>query len=666
MPVEKSAEYVWDGFRSFEAGVNTGLPPSLLPQNQLSHAVNCSLALGLPSPRLVFRKCPLDFGGDTVLQGLFEGGRFQSYTYYRADTGPNALITSIGGHLFRVTVDNETFKVSNITVSHQTVTTAVFTVPAVGGTVSVSVHSTANLRAGVPILIAGKNYTVFSIDTPTSLTVQNVDDTPGSVIVIGAVLTYYDTNPASIELGWMWQSEKWVIVNDGQSVPIFYDGAQSRRSDGITAAIPEITAGRMGTYWQGRNWWCNTDGRTFRAGDVVYSSSGSIPQNKRDAVLKQTQNTFLAQGGDFSCPSAGEIRAMRFVNILDASLGQGPLQVLTPELVFGCTAPVDDTLWQTTKNPLLTVSQISYGGQGQNSTQLVSGDLFYRSTDGIRSLVLGRRDVGTWGNTPISLEVSRYIETDDLSLLEWGSAIVFDNRMLMTCIPTYGQNGVYHQAIVSLNSSVISTLRGRMPAAWEGMWTGLNTLGLVKGDFGGVERAFAFVWNKGRGAIELYEILTESRVEITDNNDTDTSIQWAFETADLFRKTGTSQVAQVRLEDGELYIDDLQGVVNIRVLWRPDQYPCWREWRVLNQICAATTDCTPDDNGCVTIREYPPQYRVRLGLGQPNDACDPILLRPYRQFYTCNIRIEVTGHCRVRGGLFKGVRIPEPQLAPVA
>lgn len=43
-----------------------------------------------------------------------------------------------------------------------------------------------------------------------------------------------DLNPSTITQAWLWQSERWVVVQDGISVPIFYDGVFSRRAVQLT------------------------------------------------------------------------------------------------------------------------------------------------------------------------------------------------------------------------------------------------------------------------------------------------------------------------------------------------------------------------------------------------------------------------------------------------
>jgi len=41
---------------------------------------------------------------------------------------------------------------------------------------------------------------------------------------------------------WMWQAEKWMIVNDSFGLPVFFDGNASRRSTGAAASAGTISA----------------------------------------------------------------------------------------------------------------------------------------------------------------------------------------------------------------------------------------------------------------------------------------------------------------------------------------------------------------------------------------------------------------------------------------
>lgn len=52
-----------------------------------------------------------------------------------------------------------------------------------------------------------------------------------------------DPNPDSVTQAWLWQSENFLIVNDGQSLPLFFDGATTRRSYGPTRLIATMVGG---------------------------------------------------------------------------------------------------------------------------------------------------------------------------------------------------------------------------------------------------------------------------------------------------------------------------------------------------------------------------------------------------------------------------------------
>jgi len=110
--------------------------------------------------------------------------------------------------------------------------------------------------------------------------------------------------------------------------------------------LPELPPGRMLVYGHGRIWQAQPDGVSFVAGDLVGSGSGSnvapTNYNYEDAVLHVSQNRFLANGTTFKIPGGRvQINAMQFVSVLDASLGQGDLQVFTNEIVFSCDTPSD-------------------------------------------------------------------------------------------------------------------------------------------------------------------------------------------------------------------------------------------------------------------------------------------------------------------------------------
>jgi hypothetical protein len=65
----------------------------------------------------------------------------------------------------------------------------------------------------------------------------------GDVVTVRDISVPGDPNPATATQAWLWQAENFVIVQDGISLPIFFDGATSRRSYGPTQVLGATVGG---------------------------------------------------------------------------------------------------------------------------------------------------------------------------------------------------------------------------------------------------------------------------------------------------------------------------------------------------------------------------------------------------------------------------------------
>jgi len=65
----------------------------------------------------------------------------------------------------------------------------------------------------------------------------------GDVVTVTEITIPGDPNPATATQAWLWQAENFVIINDGISLPIFWDGVTSRRSYGPTQVLATQDAG---------------------------------------------------------------------------------------------------------------------------------------------------------------------------------------------------------------------------------------------------------------------------------------------------------------------------------------------------------------------------------------------------------------------------------------
>lgn len=409
-------------------------------------------------------------------------------------------------------------------------------------------------------------------------------------------------------------------------------------------SVPELPAGRMGAYVLGQNWEALVDGLSYVASDISRGPSGTPSLNYRDACLKTTESTF--NGGNFAIPGAGNIiTSITGTTNLDTSLGQGSVMIGTPNFMASNLAPFDFTNPPAT-GPILTYSLIGQGPLGQDSTISVNSDIYFDSTYGIGSLIIARRDFSTPGNLPISAEMERILVLNDQSLMPYGSKIFFDNRLLSTCSPQASSQGVIFRGLVSENFDTLSSLRGKAPPCYDGLWTGLNILKLVTGIFDGVQRAFAFTFNVALSKLELWEILPTG----TDHFDNESiPISWSFETGALFNKDVKPASQLCRLRDGEFAVDDVIGTVRFDVYYKPDQ-GCWTPWHSFS-ICA-------DD-------ESEPQYFPRLGLGEPDSTdCETVLNQSARDGYSYQVKFVISGHCRFLRLKLAAVTLAEPKFAP--
>lgn len=484
-------------------------------------------------------------------------------------------------------------------------------IPAAGGSVNVELDGPYSGAAGEIVFAGGVQFFIEAVPPPaagTTLTLINLTDAGAATLAI--------------------------------SLEVF--------------SVPELPAGRMGAYGHSQNWMSLVDGLSFIAGDVSRGPSGTPAYSFRDAVLKVVDSTFV--GGNFAISGAGyNITSMTFTANLDVALGQGPLQIGTPVSMFSVLAPFDFTN-PPTSGPIVAESLKGYGPTGQNSTINANSDIIFRSNIGDASFILGRRDFNTatnWGNTPISSEMTRTIALDDQTLLAYGSKVVFDNRLLSTSSPQPSPQGVIHPGATAMNLDPVSSLRGKEPPVYDGLWTGPNTLKYDKGIFGGVERAFAWSYNVPLSKIELYELMPTGDLHFDNGT---TPITWAFETAALFNGDVKPIDVMASLRDGEMALGDVVGSVRVAVSYRADNFEknptesCWTPWHSFS-ICAD--------------RAGVPQYFPRLGLGEPSArACDAILNTPARDGYAFQVRCVITGHATLIRLRLAAVTVPTPKFAP--
>lgn len=450
--------------------------------------------------------------------------------------------------------------------------------------------------------------------------------------------TNIQANPSNVLQVWWVSAEDFLIMQDGQTAPWVFNGGDARR-----LGARELPVGTIMEYALGRIWVALPDRRSFVAGDLVYSSSGTPTYGYRDAVLKFTENEFLNEGGAFAVPvDAGRINAIRYIPNLDTSLGQGPIEIFTANGAFSVNAPFDRSTWNALQYPIQSVSLASPGALSQNSTVRINGDIWFRGEDGIRSFIVARRDFGMWGNVPMSEEMQRLLKYDGLNLLEYSSAVLFDNRLLMTATPQWdATHGCWHKALAVLDFNLLSSMGQRSPPAWDGMWTGLRILQIVTGEYQGVQRCFAFALNDD-SEIELWELTKDAHFDFVSGQG-DLRITSALETR-LFDYASANSLKA--LERGDVALEDLMGTVDATLKYRTDDMPCWKDWHEF-EVCATSSECAPEE--CLTLDQFQKSYRSRITFPKPaENVCEDSQARPANLGFTNQVRLEWTGSASIK------------------
>jgi hypothetical protein len=245
--------------------------------------------------------------------------------------------------------------------------------------------------------------------------------------------------------------------------------------------------------------------------------------------------------------------------------------------------------------------------------------------------------------------------------MSWSKSVQFDNAELTMVNPVEGPMGVYCQNLVSLSLDQVSGITKSQGPAYNGLWNIGNVLWIGTWVFNGVTRCFAFIFNAALNTIELHELLPRSSTQTLDSNST--PIQWQLASRALLwnqiagiqefvhggSSRGKNEFDLCKLESGEMAIQEVdQQKILFLVEYRPVSDPNWYTWYQFTV-----------DNSQGT-RPYVP----RIGLGAPprvTSVGNPNRL-PYVD-YAFQVRVTVTGSCRITAVRIFASKQPEPEFA---
>lgn len=444
-----------------------------------------------------------------------------------------------------------------------------------------------------------------------------------------------EPNPAVVnsslrDKAWFLQAENYLLVQDGQGPCSVFDGISLYNN---TAG--QIPVGTRMAYGLGRIW--IADGRTYVGGDLIYSD----PAKGVGSILYFTENEYLAEGGKFAVPASDiEITGLAFTAVQDSASGEGSLMVFTAKGIYEFAAPVDRTTWRDLEAPIQTFSLLNFGSTSHEAIVPVNGDLFFRSEDGVRSFYFARRDFGTWGNTPISREVGNILAKDQRRWLGYASAVLFDNRVLITAQPERTERGTIHRKLVAIDFDLVSGMREKLPPAWEGEWSfdDFSVLQVLTVDTALGRRCILVAMNSTNEQIQLWELDLESEPAKADED-----LEWQIVTrAYQF----SDPMGLKRLKNLELWLDDVQRELTVDAYYKANSSGCWVPW----------ARYVTDVDSCVTLSEEtcnPPTFpqstgRSRIGFGLAPTSVNITDCNQRRDGYEFQVKLQFSGPCTLK------------------
>lgn len=439
-------------------------------------------------------------------------------------------------------------------------------------------------------------------------------------------------NNANVPIAYHLQAGVYHITQDAENRPIIFDNVTARR-----ARPGEIPTGKMMGYGQGRIVLIGKNN------SVLFGDIRDGKGNGDMDLLGFTETSFLNEGFASGIPSfMGHPTAIQFVPAQDTATGVGECLVFGERGVESFFLSIPRDQWKNSQ--FQRTALLGVGNEGHRNISVVNQDLWFKSEAGRRSYRQARAEINQWAQIPMSTNVRKWIDNETPELAQYGSAITFNNRLIMTVTPYFNEGRPYHNGLLALDFDVISSFGRTSGPAWDGHWsnyaanplTGLKVLQLVTGMFSGRERAFAFVLdvNNENALIELSPVMAGS--------DSLGPIKSKLVTRAMdFRQPFNEKV----LYGGDVWIDKVSLPSTVSTFYRPDQSEPFQDWGNFSLAPVGTP-------GAITPGMVPTiqnRFSPRRSLPKPADTGDATQTkRIFRRFYEAQVKLEWNGRLRIR------------------
>ncbi|MEI6870660.1 MAG: hypothetical protein WCL08_00120 [Verrucomicrobiota bacterium] len=202
---------------------------------------------------------------------------------------------------------------------------------------------------------------------------------------------------------------------------------------------------------------------------------------------------------------------------------------------------------------------------------------------------------------------------------------------------------IFHRGILSLDFNSTSTVGAKSYAAWDGVWTGINTQQLVSGFFNGQEQCFAFTYG-GVGDNQVWELTNSYGDDISLAGKS--KIQCALESR---RYNLGVEYNKKKLRRCDLWLTNINGEVSFDVMYKFDGKSCWTDWPPNWKRCATVADIVlPETNVNVeNLMQNRPQVRTQITQPTPPNVCDTVQGGITSIGFEVQVRLTWTGNVTV-------------------
>lgn len=431
-------------------------------------------------------------------------------------------------------------------------------------------------------------------------------------------------------------ADKYYVIHDYPNFPVILDGITAFRAD---PALFEIPVSVLGAYNQNRLFIANA-GSEFTAGDPT----GSLATPNAPITFEEVEAPSAPYLGQiFSLPTNtlnAKITAMTFLQFVDTSTGIGPLIIATKNQIFSANSQNPRANWET--GNFITTLTSSSGIAGNRSYVHVNSDLFFFGSDGqLRTLSMSRNEQGKWAQTPISREITNWLQYNEQSLVPFSVLGYFRNKVFVSVNPHYvsafsrNRTPIFDVAnggfgVLELDN--MATLGKDAAPVWAGMWTGCRPMDIV------TVNDRCFIISKDDSFVNnIYEVNPNT----TYDTDADGTIRYVDSI--LYTKEYDCQAPYQNkaLYSMELGIRNVQGDFQINVDYKPSHGHRFIPWGTFKQNAPWRSCDVPE--GCEVNGLNGHSFRD-LTIGNPQDpGCDEVSKLTYDIFRKIQLKFTITG-----------------------